>query len=84
MLLLNECSPMERRLEEHGLALAQDNQQLEERVCHQTGAVRSLLDRVETTQREARTALARDLHDGMGQLLAGTRLELHHIERPGG
>ncbi|MEZ4326574.1 MAG: histidine kinase [Polyangiales bacterium] len=81
MLLLRERFAMEQQLEQHSAALAQDNQQLEERVRHQAGAVRSLLDRVETTQHEARTALARDLHDGMGQLVAGTRLELHHIER---
>ena len=81
MTLLRERFTMERQLEAHSAALARDNDLLEERVRHQTGAVRSLLDRVETTRHETRTELARDLHDGMGQLVAGTRLELHHIER---
>ena len=81
MLLLRERFSMEQQLEQHGVALAEDNQLLEERVRHQAGSVRSLLDRLETTRHEARTELARDLHDGMGQLVAGTRLELHHIER---
>lgn len=81
MLLLRERFTMERALEQHGVALALDNRRLEERVRRQTGSVRELLDRVETTRQEARTELARDLHDEMGQLVVGTRLELQQIER---
>jgi signal transduction histidine kinase len=79
--LLEERLAMEHALGTQGEALARDNRELEERVRHQTGSVRSLLDRLETDRVETRTAVARDLHDGMGQLVVGTRLELHQIER---
>lgn len=81
MLLIRERFIMERALERHGVELARDNQRLEERVRRQTGSVRALLDRVESSRQEARTELARDLHDDMGQLVVGTRLELQQIER---
>lgn len=81
MLLLRERFMMERSLERHGEQLAEDKRALEARVREQTGSVHGLLDRLDTARHETRTALARDLHDGMGQLVAGTRLELAYIER---
>ncbi len=81
MLLLRERFMMERSLERHGEKLAADNRDLEARVRDQAGSVHGLLDRLDSARHETRTALARDLHDGMGQLVAGTRLELAYIER---
>jgi len=80
-LVLEERFRVERLLDRDGQALAAHNHELEERVRSQAASVSSLLDRLETTRDRTRTELARDLHDGMAQLVVGTRLELHQIDR---
>lgn len=81
MSLLHERFRMARELAGRSEELAADNQRLEGRVREQTGSVRALLDRLDSSREQTRSAVARDLHDGMGQLVVGTRLELQQIER---
>jgi signal transduction histidine kinase len=79
--VLEQRFDIAQALDRRSRALAEDNGQLEERVRRQTGSVRSLIDRLETVRHRERTDIARDLHDGMGQLVVGARMELGLIER---
>lgn len=58
---------------------------LESRVAERTAELRRLLDRLETAREEERRRVAQDLHDEIGQELAGLRLALglavHRYER---
>ncbi len=58
----------------------QDNQRLAARLQEQAAAGQQLLKRLMTAQEEERRRVARDLHDDLGQDLAGTAMQLEAIE----
>jgi signal transduction histidine kinase len=71
---------------EHELRIAQA--QLEDRVKERTAelnaanaSLRELPGRLLKTQDQERRRIARELHDGIGQYLAGLKFQIHHIER---
>lgn len=75
--LAESFNTMARRIQ----AEEQANQALSEKLRDQAAARRELLRRVISAQEEERRRLARDLHDDLGQDLAGTALHLEALER---
>lgn len=69
------------QIEEQRELLAQHNAQLKEEVVTKSSAVERLAARIETVRFDERTDLARSLHDDLGQLIVGARMELGNIER---
>jgi signal transduction histidine kinase len=68
---------MARRIQ----AEEEENQTLAADVQEQAAAREQLLKRLMTAQEEERRRVARDLHDELGQDLAGTAMQLEAIER---
>ncbi|MBH25490.1 MAG: hypothetical protein CMH57_13785 [Myxococcales bacterium] len=68
------------RLEATEAELVKSNRVLQERVEEATQELKELSRRVVSIQEEERRRIARDLHDGLGQMLTAMRFEL---ERPG-
>ncbi len=56
--------------------LGRANEHLEEEVAVAVAQVRRLSDRVLSVQEEERARVARDLHDGLGQILTALRLQI--------
>lgn len=74
--VVDDLYAAQRELEESNAALAA-------RVERAVGEVRRLSGRVVETQEEERARIARDLHDGLGQAIAGLQMELELArERP--
>ncbi len=57
------------------------NLQLSAKVDRKTGEVRALIERLQTTRDAERAELARALHDELGQLIVGARMEISNLER---
>jgi signal transduction histidine kinase len=72
VVAVNRLRVLERRAEEQRLA-AKDAQE----------RMRSLSQQIVATQEEERKQLSRELHDHVGQMLTGLRMELGRIERLG-
>jgi len=68
----------ERKLAE--AALAEIRAQLEQRVIERTGQLRRLVADLTLTEEREQRALARDLHDGLGQLLHVLRIKVDALE----
>lgn len=58
--------------------LAEEHAALSDRVAEQTQSLRLLVRRTETIREAERTAIARDLHDDLGQTITAARLILKH------
>jgi signal transduction histidine kinase len=58
--------------------LAEERAALAERVAEQTRSLRALVQRSESIREAERAAIARDLHDDLGQTLTAARLILKH------
>jgi len=69
------------QLRETKARLREANVDLQQRVAEAIAEARGLSERVISTQEEERTRLARELHDGLGQLVAALRIELQLVER---
>ena len=50
-------------------------------VAQSRGALRTLLSRLQLTREEERTRVAREVHDELGQLLTGLKMDLRWMER---
>ncbi len=61
--------------------LARYNSLLTDAVDRKSGEVRSLLKNLQTVRETERADIARALHDDMGQLIVGARMELNNLER---
>ncbi|MFK7999230.1 MAG: sensor histidine kinase [Polyangiales bacterium] len=68
------------RIEAQREALAQHNEVLTEEVVAKSGAVAELSAQIETVRVDERSDLARTLHDDIGQLIVGARMELGNLE----
>lgn len=55
--------------------------QAEERVARSREALRALSARLQRTREEERTSLSREIHDHLGQILTGLKMDLSSIER---
>jgi signal transduction histidine kinase len=75
--LAESFNTMARRIQ----AEEQANLTLSEELRHQSAARRELLRQLISAQEEERRRLARDLHDELGQDLAGTAMHLEALER---
>lgn len=69
------------RIEAQRAKLAQHNALLTEEVFAKTGAVAELSAQIKTVRVDERSDLARTLHDDLGQLIVGARMELSHLAR---
>ncbi|MDH5493854.1 MAG: histidine kinase, partial [Myxococcales bacterium] len=69
------------RIDEQRELLARHNASLAEEVEIKASAVERLSGELETVRIDERSDLARALHDDLGQLIAGARMELGNIER---
>jgi signal transduction histidine kinase len=78
--LLRDRFLQARTIEEQSQALAADNAVLEDEVQEKLEEVEHLSARIESVHFEARTDLARALHDDLGQLIVGARLQLGNLE----
>lgn len=70
-----------RQIEEQRALLADHNVELTEAVTTKTQVVDDLSARLETVRVDERSELARTLHDDLGQLIVGARMELGNVER---
>jgi len=61
-------------------ALAEVHAQLEQRVIERTGQLRRLVAELTLTEEREQRALARDLHDGLGQLLHVLRIKVDALD----
>ncbi|MEM7605589.1 MAG: ATP-binding protein [Myxococcota bacterium] len=61
--------------------LAVRNGALAEEVVQQSGALQQLVAHLNVVRTDERATLARNLHDDLGQLLVGARIELANLER---
>lgn len=68
------------RIEAQRETLAQHNEALTEEVVAKSGAVAELSAQIETVRVDERSDLARTLHDDIGQLIVGARMELGNLE----
>jgi signal transduction histidine kinase len=70
-----------REIEDQRRLLAQHNAHLSQEVRQKSSQVQRLSARIETLHLDVRSDLARTLHDDLGQLIVGARMELSNIER---
>lgn len=61
--------------------LARHARTLEERVEERTGQLRALAAHLEAVREEERTAISREVHDGLGQMLSGLKMDLRWVSR---
>jgi signal transduction histidine kinase len=64
-------------------ALRRSNERLEGQVADRTSALRQLSASLIRSQDEERRRIARELHDSLGQYLAGLAMELHQLAESG-
>jgi len=64
-------------------ALRRSNERLEGQVAERTSALRQLSASLIRSQDEERRRIARELHDSLGQYLAGLAMELHQLADSG-
>jgi signal transduction histidine kinase len=64
-------------------ALRRSNERLEGQVAERTSALRQLSASLIRSQDEERRRIARELHDSLGQYLAGLAMELHRLADSG-
>ena len=69
-----------RRIEAQREKLALHNEKLSEEVVAKSGAVAELSAQIKTVRVAERSDLARTLHDDIGQLIVGARMELSNLE----
>lgn len=70
-----------RQIEAQRELLAHHNLHLSREVEEKSSQVRQLADRIETVRVDVRSDLARTLHDDLGQLVVGARMELGNLEK---
>ncbi len=70
-----------RTIERQKLQLAKFNAELAEEVIVKTNTVHKLAGQLETVRIDERADLARALHDDLGQLIVGARMELNNLAR---
>lgn len=75
--LVGTFNTMSKRIEKRN----QENRSLSENLRNQSKRKAELLNRLITAQEDERKNLARELHDGLGQSLAGLALRAETIER---
>ena len=63
--------------------MRRSNERLEDQVAERTSALRQLSASLIRSQDEERRRLARELHDSLGQYLAGLAMELHQLAESG-
>ncbi|MEM9862111.1 MAG: histidine kinase [Myxococcota bacterium] len=80
-LLLRERSLFAAEVELQRRELAVRNGALAEEVVQQSGALQQLVAHLNVVRTDERATLARNLHDDLGQLLVGARIELANLER---
>ncbi len=68
------------RIEDQKEQLAQHNAALTEEVVEKAGDVEVLSERIKRVRTDERSDLARALHDDLGQLIVGARMELGNLE----
>ncbi|MFT5357149.1 MAG: signal transduction histidine kinase [Polyangiales bacterium] len=68
------------RIEAQRAKLAEHNEALTEEVVAKSGAVAELSALIKTVRVDERSDLARTLHDDIGQLIVGARMELSNLE----
>lgn len=61
-------------------ALVAAHAQLEDRVAQRTEELRALYHRMESVREEERVALAREVHDQLGQLLSAAKIDIRLLE----
>jgi len=70
-----------RQIEDQRGQLALHNQKLSADVKSKSSQVKRLSERIETVRIDVKSDLARMLHDDLGQLIVGARMELGNIEK---
>lgn len=70
-----------REIDAQREALAEHNLTLSREVAEKTAQVRKLVEHLEAVRADVRTDLARALHDDLGQLVVGAKMELGHLEK---
>ena len=71
------------KLKQADEALRRSNERLEGQVAERTAALRQLSASLIRSQDEERRRIARELHDSLGQYLAGLAMELHQLAESG-
>ena len=71
------------RLRQADEALRRSNERLEGQVAERTSALRQLSANLIRSQDEERRRIARELHDSLGQYLAGLAMELNQLAQSG-
>ena len=61
--------------------LAKHNEVLSQEVVEKSGALQQLVARMGSARQDERAHIARNLHDDIGQLIVGARIELANLER---